>query len=83
MQIKPSLLEKPEKYFKPLVPLPPVPKKISPTEKVVSPQNKEPKIDIKKVEKKDIISPPSTAFTKKRSSIAQGEIEKKDLIKVE
>ena len=63
--------------------MPPVPKKMSPTEKVVFPQNQEPKIDIKKIEKKDIVSPPSTAFTKKRSSIAQGESEKKDLLKVE
>ena len=35
IQIKPSLIEKHEKMEKPIIPLPPVPKKISPTNKNV------------------------------------------------
>ena len=38
---------------------------------------------MKKVEKKEVGSPPSTAFTKKRSSFAHGEVEQKNAQKVE
>jgi hypothetical protein len=78
IQIKPSVIEKHEKIEKPLIPLPPVPIKVSPAIKVVSPPNKPCTVELKKIEKKDQITPPSTAFTKKRSSFAQIEADKKE-----
>mgnify|MGYP000341993491 CR=1 FL=1 len=86
MQIKPSVIEKHEKIERPLVPLPPVPKKVSPANKAVPVQNQQVIMEIKKtdkLEKKDMISPPSTAFSKKRSSFALGGADKKEPLKVE
>jgi hypothetical protein len=63
--------------------LPPVPIKCEPVSKVVSPQHKPSTADLKKVEKKALISHPTSAFSKKRSSFTQEEIEKKEGLKIE